>query len=68
MSIEELEDEIAEIEKIKERFKPGSLQWNNIASIITEKKRELARLKNQDYCEEELVPGHCDGDCSSCGR
>ena len=68
MSIKELEEEIAEIEKVKERCKPGSLQWNNINNIITEKIRELGRLKNPDSCEEDEVPGHCGGDCSSCGR
>jgi len=68
MSIKELEEEIVEIEKVKERCKPGSLQWNNIDNIITDKKRELSRMKNQDYCEEETVPGHCGGECVSCGR
>jgi tRNA U34 5-carboxymethylaminomethyl modifying enzyme MnmG/GidA len=68
MSIKELEEEIAEIEKVKERFKPDSLQWNNIENIITEKKRELSRLKDPESCEEDHVPGHCTGDCSSCGR
>jgi hypothetical protein len=68
MSIKELEEEIGDIEKVKARCKPGSLQWNNIDSIIAEKKRELGRLKNQDNCEEDHVPGHCGGDCGSCGR
>jgi hypothetical protein len=68
MSIKELEEEIAEIEKIKERFKPGSLQWDNIHNIITEKKKEPGKLKNPDSSEEDHVPGHCGGDCGSCGR
>jgi len=68
MSIKEIEEEIAEIERIKGRCTPGSLQWNNIDNIITEKKKELARMKNPDSCEEDEVPGHCGGDCSSCGR
>ncbi len=68
MSIKELEDEIAEIENIKERCKPGSLQWNNIENIILEKKRELNKLKNPDSCEEDHVADHCGGDCGSCGR
>ncbi|MCX9084472.1 MAG: hypothetical protein OIN87_06720 [Candidatus Methanoperedens sp.] len=68
MHIQELEEEIVEIEKVKERCKPGSLQWNNINNIIIEKKMELGKLKNQDSCEEEEVPGHCGGNCSSCGR
>lgn len=68
MSIKDLEEEIIEIEKVKERCKPGSFQWNNISNIINEKKRELGRLKNQDYCEEDPIPGHCGGDCGSCGR
>jgi hypothetical protein len=67
MSIKELEEEIAEIEKVRERFKPGSLQWNNIDNIITEKKRELSRLKNPDSCEEDHASGHCEGDCRNCG-
>lgn len=66
MSIKELEEEIAEIEKIKERFKPGSLQRTNIENIITDKKKELNRLKNPDSCEEDHVPGHCEGDCRNC--
>ncbi|MCZ7400769.1 MAG: hypothetical protein O8C61_00940 [Candidatus Methanoperedens sp.] len=67
MSIKELEEEIAEIEKVRERFKPGTLQWNNINNIITDKKRELSRLKNPDSCEEDHLPDQCGGDCSSCG-
>ncbi len=34
MSIRELEEEIIEIEKVREHYKPGSLEWNNIDSII----------------------------------
>jgi hypothetical protein len=67
MSIEELEEEIREIEKVKEHYKPGSLEWNNIDNIIIEKKRKLSRLKNQEDDEEENVPGGCGGDCGSCG-
>ncbi len=71
MSIKELEEEIIEIEKIKERFKSGSLEWNNIDAIITEKKRKLTRLKTQEGDEEECevddVPGGCGGNCGSCG-
>jgi len=66
MSIKELEDEIAEIEKVKERCKPGSLQWNNIDNIISDKKRELSRLKNPESSEEDNIPGHCGGDCGGC--
>jgi hypothetical protein len=74
MSIRELEEEIIEIEKIRERYKPGSLEWNNIDSIITEKKRKLSRLKTQEDCEEadvsgceeEDVLGGCVGDCGGC--
>ena len=68
MSIRELEEEIIEIEKVKEHYKPGSLEWNNIDAIITEKKRKLSRLKNQEDDEEENVPGGCGGDCGSCGE
>jgi hypothetical protein len=67
MSIEELEEEIREIEKVKEHYKSGSLEWNNIDTIITEKKRKLSRLKNKEEEEEENVPGGCGGDCGSCG-
>jgi len=66
MSIKELEDEITEIEKIKEHYKSGSLQWNNIDTIIAEKKRQLSKLKNPESCEEDLVSGHCGGNCGSC--
>jgi hypothetical protein len=75
MSIKELEEEIIEIEKVKEHYKPGSLEWNNIGAIITEKKRKLSRLKTQGDgeeddilgCEEDDVLGGCGGDCGSCG-
>jgi hypothetical protein len=74
MSIRELEEEIIEIEKVKEHYKPGSLEWNNIDAIITEKKRKLNRLKTQEdgeeddvLCEEDDVLGRCGGDCGSCG-
>ena len=74
MSIRELEEEIIEIEKIKEHYKPGSLEWNNIDAIITDKKRQLSRLKNQKDGEEDDVLGSeedvligCGGDGGSCG-
>lgn len=69
MSIRELEEEIIEIEKVREHYKSGSLEWNNIDTIITEKKRKLSRLKTQEDCEEEEedVIGGCGGDCGSCG-
>lgn len=74
MSIRELEEEIIEIEKVKEHYKPGSLEWNNIDAIITEKKRKLNRLKTQEdgeeddiLCEEDDVLGGCGGNCDSCG-
>ena len=67
MSIIELEEEIIEIEKVKEHYKPGSLEWNNIDAIITEKKRKLRRIKTQDDCEEDDVLGGCGGDCGGCG-
>ncbi len=77
MSIRELEEEIIEIEKVREHFKPGSLEWNNIDAIITEKKRKLSRLKTQEDGEEDEVLGccgeedhtlsGCGGDCGSCG-
>ncbi len=67
MSIRELEEEIIEIEKVKEHYKPGSLEWNNIDGIITEKKRKLNRLKTQkDGEEEDDIPGGCGGDCGGC--
>ena len=68
MSIKELEEEIIEIEKVKERCKQGSLEWNNIDAIIADKRRQLDRLKNQEYCEEDYVPGECGGNCGSCDR
>ncbi len=40
MSIRELEEEIIEIEKVKEHYKSGSLEWNNIDALITEKKTQ----------------------------
>jgi len=74
MSIIELEEEIIEIEKVKERCKPGSIEWNNIDAIITDKKRKLSRLKTHGDVEEDEVPGgfgedfgSCGGDCGSCG-
>ena len=75
MSIRELEEEIIEIEKVKEHYKPGSLEWNNIDAIIADKKRKLSRLKNQEDCEgDDMLGGEeddvligCGGDCSSCG-
>lgn len=77
MSIRELEEEIIEIEKVREHYKPGSLAWNNIDAIITEKKRKLSRLKTQEDgeeddafsgCgEEDYALSSCGGDCGSCG-
>ncbi|MBU4075178.1 MAG: hypothetical protein KKI06_00415 [Euryarchaeota archaeon] len=67
MSIKELEEEIIEIEKVLKNFKSGSLEWNNIEAIITEKKRKISRLKTQEYGEEDDVSGGCGGDCGSCG-
>ena len=67
MSIKELEEEIIEIEKVRERCKPGSIEWSNIDSIITDKKRQISRLKTQEDSEDEDVLGRCGGDCSSCG-
>jgi len=67
MSIRELEEEIIEIEKVKEHYKPGSLEWNNIDAIITEKKRKLSRLKTQEDGEEDDVLSGCGGNCDSCG-
>ncbi len=66
MSIRELEEEIIEIEKIKEHYKPGSLEWNNIDAIITDKKRRLSRLKNQEDGEEDVILGGYGEDCGSC--
>ena len=67
MSIRELEEEIIEIEKVKEHFKSGSIEWNNIEAIINDKKKELNRLKTQKDGEEEDVLIGCGGDCGSCG-
>jgi hypothetical protein len=67
MSIRELEDEIKEIEKIKERCKLGSFEWNNIDAIITDKKRKLSRLKTQEDGEEDDTLIGCGGDCGGCG-
>ncbi len=67
MSIRELEEEIIEIEKVKEHYKPGSLEWNNIDAIIIEKKRQLNRLKTQEDGEEDDVLSGCGGNCGSCG-
>ncbi len=67
MSLKELEEEIIEIEKIKGRFKSGSIQWNNIETIITDKKRKLERLKNQEDDEEDYVLEGCEGNCGGCG-
>ena len=63
MSIIELEEEIIEIEKVRERCKPGSLEWNNIDAIITDKKRKLSRLKTQEDGEEDDELIGCGGDC-----
>lgn len=65
MSIKELEEEINEIEKVKERCKPGSLEWINIDAIISDKKRQLSRMKTQDSEEEDALIG-CGGGCGSC--
>lgn len=65
--IKETEDEIREINKIKEHYKPGSLEWNNIEAIIIEKKRRISRLESQEENEEYDIPGVCGGDCGSCG-
>ena len=76
MPLKELEEEIIEIEKIKERFKSGSLEWNNIDDIIREKKKQINKLKNQTDDEEDTtlgsleeynIKGGCSGDCNSCG-
>ena len=74
MSLRELEEEIIEIEKVRERCKPGSIEWSNIDSIITDKKRQISRLKTQGDVEEDdilgeedNVLGSCGGDCGSCG-
>ena len=66
MSIKELEEEIIEIENVKQHCIPGSLEWNNIDTIIAEKKRKLSILK-QGISEKDYMPGGCGGDCDSCG-
>lgn len=66
MSIKELEEEIIEIEKVKQHCIPGSLEWNNIDAIIAEKKRKLSILK-QGNSEKDYMPVSCGGDCDSCG-
>ena len=75
MPLKELEEEIIEIEKIKKRFKSGSLEWNNIDDIIREKKKQISKLKNQTDDEEDTtlgsleeynIQGGCSGDCNSC--
>lgn len=65
--IKGIEDEIREIEKVKGNYKPGSLAWNNIEAIITEKKRKISRLKTQEFGEEDDELAGCGGDCGSCG-
>lgn len=67
MLIRELENEIIEIEKVKKRCKPGSLAWNNIDSIITDKKRKLIRLRTGEDSEEDYMLGSCGEYCDSCG-
>ncbi len=66
VSITELEEEIIEIEKVKEHYKPGSLGWNNIDAIVSEKKRKLSRLKMQEEGEDDDILGGCGGDCGGC--
>ncbi len=63
MSIRELEEEIIEIQKVKEHFKSGTIEWNNIEAIINDKKKELNRLKTQTDGEEDDVPIGCGGEC-----
>jgi hypothetical protein len=65
MSISELEEEIINIEKVKEHCIPGSIEWNNIDNIISEKKRKLRIMKHGNG-EDDYIPG-CGGDCGSCG-
>jgi hypothetical protein len=67
MEIRELEEEIIEIEKVKDRCRPGSMEWNNIEAIINDKKRKLTKLKTQEDDEEDELPGGCGGYCDSCG-
>ena len=66
MSINELEEEIKEFENVKQHCIPGSMEWNNIDTIIAEKKRKLSLLK-QGNSEEDYIPG-CEGDCGGCGE
>ncbi len=66
ISIRELEEEIIEIEKVRERCKPGSLEWNSIDAIINDKKRKLSRLKTQEDEEDDALIG-CGGECGGCG-
>ncbi len=66
ISIEELEEEIREIEKVMERCKPGSFEWNNINGIIADKKRKLIRMKTQEYSEEDDILSGCRDECGSC--
>ena len=65
--IKGIEEEIREIEKVKGHYKSGSLEWNNIEAIITEKKRKISRLKTQEDGEEDDELAGCGGDCGSCG-
>ena len=67
MEIRELEEEIIKIEMVKERCKQGSIEWNNIEAIITDKKRILNRLKTQEDSEEEDILSGCGGECGSGG-
>ncbi len=67
ISIEELEEEIIQIEKVKERCKPGSLAWKNINSIIADKRRELSRMKTGEDSEEDDMLRGCGGECGGCG-
>lgn len=66
MSIRDLEEEIIEIEKIRDHYRPGSLEWNNIDTIIAGKKKQLSRLK--EGSEEEDLLGSCDHDTCNGGR
>lgn len=63
MSIRELEEEIIEIQKVKEHFKSGTIEWSNIEAIINDKKKELNRLKTHKDGEENDVPIGCGGEC-----
>ncbi len=66
--IKGIEDEIREIEKVMGHYKSGSLEWNNIEAIITEKKRKISRLKTQEYGEEDDELAGYGGECGSCGE